>query len=310
VAGRDWEGQFRVWASAPGLGEQQKIERAEYEVREAIRGSAALQSRDVQVFAQGSYRNRTNVPRESDVDICVRCNDTFFYDMVPPDDNARPLMRKMAEAEIAPATYRYEDYRNDLEAALVTRFGRAAVVRGDKAFTVHETTRRVEADVVAAFEHRRYVGVDRYGHGTYVKGTEFLSDSGKRIINWPQQHYDNGVAKNASTRERFKAMVRVVKNLRNEMTDTGVSAAEPIPSFFNECLVYNVDNPVFGNASYYAELREVLRYLYFRTKDLALCQEWGEVNELKYLFRESQSWTREAGHAFILAAWQYVGFEG
>ena len=66
----------------------------------------------------------------------------------------------MLETEYPPTSYRYSDYRNDLQSALVAHFGQAAVVRGDKAFTVRETTRRVEADVVAAFEHRRYVGLD------------------------------------------------------------------------------------------------------------------------------------------------------
>ena len=103
-------------------------------------------------------------------------------------------------------------------------------------------------------------------------------------------------------------MVRVLKNLRNEMKDRGVAAAEPIPSFFNECLVYNVTDTVFGNMSFYVELQAVLRSLYGWTKSQASCYDWGEVNELKYLFRGSQPWTREGGHAFVLAAWQYVGF--
>ena len=117
------------------------------------------------------------------------------------------------------------------------------------------------------------------------------------------------MAKNADTDKRFKAMVRVLKNLRNEMNDHRISAADPIPSFFNECVVYNVATPVFGNASYYAELREVLSYLFHQTKAVETCKDWGEVNELKYLFRGSQPWTREAGHAFISAAWRYVDFE-
>src|SRR3981081_3462706 len=96
---RDWEAQLRAWATPPGAAEKQKIDTAESEVRAAIRASSALNARQVEVFAQGSYRNRTNVPRESDVDICVRCNDTFFYDFFPADDN----VRKMAEATISPA---------------------------------------------------------------------------------------------------------------------------------------------------------------------------------------------------------------
>lgn len=306
LVAQDWERHLRDWAAPPGSAEQQKIERAEREVRAAIRASRALQYRNVEVFAQGSYRNRTNVPQESDVDICVKCSDTFMYDVVPDDDN----VRKAAESTYAPATYRYSDYKNDLQNALVSHFGSTAVSRGDIAFTVHETTTRVDADVVAAFEHRRIVGRDAFGRLRYLVGTDFFADSGRRIINWPQQHYDNGVAKNAATRERFKAMVRVLKNLRHEMKAANIGAANPIPSYFIECLVFNVSSGTFGHSTYYAELQEVLRELYHATKEAASCQEWGEVNELKYLFRNSQPWTREAGNAFVLAAWRYMGFSG
>ncbi len=74
---RDWEETLRAWAQPPGVTERQKMENTEAQVREAIRRSAALSEHTIEVSAQGSYRNRTNVPRESDVDICVVCKDTF-----------------------------------------------------------------------------------------------------------------------------------------------------------------------------------------------------------------------------------------
>lgn len=300
---RDWEAQFRAWSTPPGPAEQDKMERAEEEVRAAIAASRKLATHDVEVFPQGSYRNRTNVPRESDVDICVRCNDTFFYDFFPHDKES---IRRAAA--ISPATYDYWEFKNDVEAALVVRFGRNAVKRGDKAFNVRETTYRVEADVVATFQHRRYTGLDSYGRSMYLIGTEFISDSGQRIVNWPQQHYDNGVAKNTRTRERFKAIVRVLKNLRNEMDDQQVPEAGPVPSYFIECLAYNVPDATFGHASYYDTLKEMLRFIYLGTKSDADCSEWHEVNELKYLLRRGQPWTREQANAIALAAWRYVGY--
>jgi hypothetical protein len=300
---RDWEAQLRTWSTPPGVTEQEKMERAEKEVRAAIAASRKLAAHDVDVFPQGSYRNRTNVPRESDVDICVRCNDTFFYEFFPEDTET---IRRAAA--ISPASYGYWEFKNDVAAALVARFGRSAVKRGDKAFNVRETTYRVEADVVATFQHRRYTGLDWYGRPTYLIGTEFVSDSGKRIVNWPQQHYDNGVAKNQRTRERFKAMVRVLKNLRNEMDDAHIAEAGPIPSYFIECLVYNVPDSTFGYATYYDTLKEILRFIYLGTETDETARKWLEVNELKYLFHAEQPWTRAQGNAFVLAAWRYVGY--
>ncbi len=55
-------------------------------------------------------------------------------------------------------------------------------------------------------------------------------------------------------------------------------------------------------------LRSALGYLYVNTEKDALCNEWGEVSELKYLLRPQQKWTRQQANEFILAAWQHVGF--
>src|SRR5207253_395086 len=112
-----------------------------------------------------------------------------------------------------------EQFRDDVGASLVARFGSApAVSPGDKAFGIHETRTRVDADVVAALIHRRY-----HPDGSSNVGVEFRSRKGQQIINWPEQQNTNGVTKNQATGERFKAMVRALKNLRVEMDDQGVA---------------------------------------------------------------------------------------
>ena len=37
--------------------------------------------------------------------------------------------------------------------------------------------------------------------------------------------------------------------------------------------------------------------------------EWGEVNELKYLFRRAQALTRQEANEFLQAAWDYIGYQ-
>lgn len=74
---------------------------------------------------------------------------------------------------------------------------------------------------------------------TDQSGVQMLTDKGRSIINWPEQHYRNGVDKNSATGRRYKRAVRILKMLRNEMAKQGVRAAQPIPSFLAECLVWN-----------------------------------------------------------------------
>jgi len=123
------------------------------------------------------------------------------------------------------------------------------------------------------------------------------------------QNYENGRAKNDSTNRRFRAVVRILKTLRNEMAEARIAAADPIPSYLSECLVWNVPNEGFDRGSYVADVRWALAHLFNSTLTEDAVKEWGEVNELKYLFRTGQPWNREAAHAFLAHAWDYIGFK-
>ena len=290
---RDWEAAFRSWAKPPAKTEQDRCDNAVSAIRNAIKASDKLGARGISVFAQGSYRNNTNVRKDSDVDIGILCTDTFFLDL--PEGTTRETFG------ILPATYAYEQYKNDIEEALVDYFGRSAVKRGNKAFDIHETSYHVEADVAAFFEHRRYA-VD----GTYLEGVELRPDKGgRRVINWPEQHYENGVGKNKQTGRRFKSVVRILKAVSNEMAEAGFAGGD-IPGFLIECLVWNVPNDRFGHYSYADDVTAALVFEYNHTTTGDSCREWGEVSELKYLFRPSQTWTREHANAFAMAAWNYA----
>ena len=75
---RDWESIFTTWSQGPSETEESKAENAERQIRQTISASPKLQSRNIVVFTQGSYRNRVNVRQESDVDIGILCYDSFF----------------------------------------------------------------------------------------------------------------------------------------------------------------------------------------------------------------------------------------
>jgi hypothetical protein len=295
----EWEVQFRKWAKPPGDTEEQRMQNALKVVRNAIAASEDLQARNIRVIAQGSYRNNTNIPRESDVDVAVVCYDAFFPDYPAGTD-------KSTFGNVS-ANYAYSTFKNAVGKALVNYLGRSAVQPGNKAFGVKETSYHVEADVAPFFEHRRY-----QRNGSYSRGIELRPDNGTpdKVINWPEQHYENGVAKNNSTGRRYKALVRILKSLRDEMEADGISAAQSIPrGFLLECLGWNVPNGLFGHEFYFEDVRLALVHLYGATETEAGCSEWGEVSELKYLFRASQKWTRQQVNSFILAAWTRMGFQ-
>lgn len=297
-----WEDTFQTCANGPSQTEQAKCENAERVICDALNNSDRLSKLNILVFAQGSYKARTNVKLDSDVDICILLKEQFFVDY--------PQNFTDKDSSLTDGTLTYQEFKNLVEKALVKRFGKQQVVRGNKAFDIHENTSRVAADVVPAFEHRRYTGkFNLNGTPEYLSGVEFRPDNGGRVINWPDQTHSNGVSKNTDTSRRYKRTIRILKRLRNKMQDEKIAAANNIASFLIESLVWNAPNSSFNHTSYSDDVRDVLAHTFNNTLSDEKCSEWGEVNELKYLFRRGQPWSRLQAHNFLSATWDYIGFE-
>jgi hypothetical protein len=299
-----WEDTFKSWAQGPSQTEQEKCEHAESVVKRIIRADSRLSELPIRVFTQGSYSARTNVRLDSDVDICVCLQQTFFYDLTfSPSKNS-------ADHGIGPASIQYPYFKNLVGAALIRELGQAGVKRGNKAFDVHANTYRIDADVVAAFEHRRYLGTADYnGNAPYEAGIEFHPDNGNSVINWPDHNLQNGIAKNDRTGRKYKRVIRILKRMRNAMQADGISAAQGVASFLIESLVWNVADTHFLSESYTGIIRSVLAESFNSTLKAESCSGWVEVNERKFLFHATQPWTREQAHGFLSAAWDYVGFK-
>ncbi len=292
----DWESKFSQWAKPPSNTEEQRCSSVISVIRNAIRRSAKLSNRSIEILVHGSYRNNTNVRQDSDVDIAIVCHDVFFYNL--------PEGFTEDDLNITPATYHYSTFKNEVGDALFSYLSHSAVSRGNKAFNIHENTYHVDADVAAFFDHRRY-----NSNGDYLSGVKLHPDKGGEVINWPEQHYSNGVSKNSATQRLYKRIVRIIKALCNEMSENRVAAASSIPGFLIECLVWNVPNNQFCGDSYINDTQRSLTFLFNNTMKDNDCNEWGEVSELIYLFRKSQKWSRSQAHAFLDAAWDYVGFK-
>ena len=294
----EWETRFRAWAGGPGDTELERCENAERMIRKAIAASEALKDLDIEVFAQGSYKNVTNIPQESDVDVSACLCGPFFYEI--PDGT------KMSDFKIVPTEYSYDTYRQDVIDAISTYFGEDNVTPGNKAIRIHSNSYRVNADVVPSWEYREYYDV---ANPTWRRtGVKFISKDGKTITNYPKQHIESGIAKNENTKKRFKRLARILKSLQVEMLDEKI-LTKRLPSFFIESLVYNVEDHYFGAESYRSDVREVLAQIFNNTRPLGDCSKWFEVNGIKFLSHPSQPWSKEDAFVFADAAWNYLGLE-
>lgn len=296
----NWEETFARWSKPPSESEEERCSNAINMIKDALNNHPGLKTKNTTIILQGSFKNNTNIRKDSDIDICIRLNDVFLGQY--PEGYTRE------QYGFSGADYTYTQYKNEVGEALRNKFGHDQVKRGNKAFAINSNSYRVKADVVAAFEHRRYYKPPNQYNNPYHSGIEFITDNGVRIINWPEQHYENGVNKNKATGRSFKRSVRIYKNLRNKMVEDGIASANNFPSFLIECLCWNVPNRKYSSTTYKEIISASMVYLFENAKEYNKCKEWGEVSELKYLFRPSQPWTHGQVNKFIYDAWNYVGF--
>ncbi len=295
-----WEDTFKFWGAAPGTTEQEKMENAETAIRKAINANTTLADMDISIIPQGSYKSKTNVRNDSDVDICVCLNSTFFPEI--PADKTRQ------HYGITTGSISFSEFKNLVQEALEDYFGENNVTRGDKAFDIHSNSYRVDADVVPALAYRYYYG-DKIHHYVQPEGIAFDTDKGVRIINWPHQTYENCKDKHGNTGQRYRKMTRIIKRLRNKMQDDKIQAAIDVPSFFIQCMVWSAPDEYFNKVTYTDNVREVLAHCFNETLPAGNHATLKEVNDIKTIFGPHQPFTRERAHTFFSAAWDYLEFE-
>ncbi|MCZ0983810.1 nucleotidyltransferase [Streptomyces diastatochromogenes] len=284
------------WKNPPGPSEQLRLERAERMVKEAVQLHGPFQELGITVAAKGSYPNNTNVRGDSDVDIKVQLNDLFFYDGASWLNRPGPYT----------GSWTPEKFRTEVERALVNHF---PVIETDHniAFNVPEVLgSRPSADVVPCF---KYVLYDSTAVGGQYEGSIVFGRDGKKIINWPELQLANGQAKNSRTNRRYKFVVRVLKNVENDLTAQGVIKA--LPSYFSECLIYNVPDHILLAGGFDDAVCTSLQEVYRQLTNLWFgAQRMVEPNGIKKVFGEGQKWTEKDGRELIECARHYLNYEG
>jgi hypothetical protein len=289
-----WEDIFSRWAVPLSQTEEQRCQNTITAIKSALLKDDYLSQ--CNVFLQGSYENNTNVRQNSDIDVCVLYKDTFF------GDYPSPLNRNsygFTDSEVG-----YHDFRGKTYNALVDKFGWLNVEEEKKAISVESNSYRVNADVVPCFEYRKYFGA---GKDEYIAGVAFKTkQTGQLIVNWPQQHIENGRKKNNETGMRYKKAVRILKKLNLEMQENGnlIFGYEAIPSFLIECMCWNVPNSYFIDTLH----GSVRNCLIFMEENISK-DGWFEVNGIKPLFSDQQKWSKEQALTFAEEAWKYVGYD-
>lgn len=304
----EWNTRFQHWERPASVTEEGTIERAERNVRLALADNHWLNDEGVVIRPQGSYHNNTNVRVEADIDLrAVHPAAKVEYHENVVQSAARDILR-YASAGLTDAQV-FSRMRSELFANLGRKFGYLNVDIGRKALRIKGITgSRAEVDVVPVVNYHFVQWNSALNRYSLFEGVAIYSTDGRWTINFPEQHYANGVAKNDRTSRRFKRIVRIFKRLRADMELRGLLLIE-VPSFLVECLVYAVEDEYFlveSDDAYHRVLR-VARQMKALLESEATAAHLTEVNEIKILFHVNQSWGRETATAFVSAVLTHLG---
>jgi ribosomal protein L37AE/L43A len=259
------ETQLTTWAK---IGAQETSKTTYATMKGALESKdAGYQGRDYDVFLQGSYGNDTNIWKESDVDVVIRLNSVFSY-----DNSTLPEQQRIAwRAAYTDATYTHAHFRQDVLKILRSRFT-DDVQEGKKAVQIKPNGNRRKADVLITLIHKRYISFDSIATEKSVDGIAFWKLDGTKVINYPNQHRDNLIAKNSETETNgwFKHIVRIFKNARQRMLEDGLIEAGIAPSYYLEGLLFNVPTDRFGN-TYGDSMSKCINWLWAADRSKFVC---------------------------------------
>lgn len=230
------------------------------------------------VFLQGSYKNNTNLRRDSDVDVVIQ----LAVRLRPRVAEISGLQLEQDQAHRS-ACERWQSFRDQVLKALRATYGTKAVTPGRKSLKLAKGKIPASADVVVTLR--------------YETGLAFYLPGERRwVVSYPQQHYSRGLRKELATNGRFKQTIRMFKAARNHLVENHAIRDRTAPSYFIECLLYNVPHglfrPRFGQ-SYCG----IVEYLAAASLQQFKCQ-----NGVRELFGPSRDlWSVDEAQRFVRA---------
>ncbi|WP_064257469.1 hypothetical protein [Rhodococcus sp. HS-D2] len=289
------------WIQPSSDKEKEQQERAEGMVRNAITTGDTFDGTNFVIYTKGSYANNTNVRRDSDVDVVVELQDCCYYDYKSGVRGIEPPPRPYQ------GSWTPDSWRKAVVDALEAFFGAGSVdTSGRVAINIGAVEgSRPSADVVPSIAYRRYANPERtkWHEGTCV----FPADGDSKIVNWPKQQLENGRALNVETNHRYKRYVRVLKNAENYLAAEEI--IDDLPSYFMECLIFNVPAATLATGDLDQGFRATLVRLWDLLKAEESQRQMVEPNRMKWLFTNDKKWSIQDGKNLVLATWNHLGYE-
>ena len=197
-----------------------------------------------EIFLQGSYSNDTNVYKESDVDVVIMLTSLFTYNI----DNLPEQQKSTFQQSYSNSIQNRNDFKKIVFDTLCTYYGRQNVVVGNKSIKITGSSNRRNADVIVCNEFRDYKFFISRDNSSYDEGIVFNSATENSIKNFPKLHSMFCTQKHQRTGAKFKPIVRIFKNIKNNLISNNKIRDNVAPSYYLEGLLYNVPDTAFAGS--------------------------------------------------------------
>ena len=199
---------------------------AHVSIRDALASDDRLLEFRHKVLLQGSYKNNTNLRKDSDVDLVVRL--AYKLNASVATLSGRRLQENASHQA---AHKHWHSFRRRALRVMSKRYGDAAT-SGRKTIKLAKGELHADADLVVTLSYKQGIAL-------------YLPDERRWVVSFPQQHHDRGQKKEEATNRRFKRTIRMFKAARTRLVDMKALTKDDAPSYFIECLLYNVPDGLF-----------------------------------------------------------------
>jgi len=263
---------------------------------------------NVDIYIHGSYANKSNIYFPSNLEIVVEITTTKRFS--PEEVSLENNYFVDVPLEFGP-----REFRELLKDALEEMMG-DKLTEQPKALRLSGLEKiKHDIDITPCLNFHFYQGDTGKKRGkrnvqedreiTRNRGVLLYDDSIQRnIVTFPRLHAQNGFDKDQSTNGNFKRMVRLFKTLHSlNVNEFSISGSHIATGYFIECLLYNVPDKLFSDASGRAGeaysfneiFNKIMNYLLNAELDDFVCQ-----NEIWKLFgTAAEFWDKNRAEAFL-----------
>lgn len=235
------EQQLETWAKFVQLNKNT----ATYNrIKSIFKDSKLNDSCKFEIYLQGSVANKTNIWADGDIDIVFQFNGVFNHSS------------NVSYSHFSSSDYDQIQFRFDIKEIL--DINNISYEEKNKCIKVYlDKVYYQDVDLIPCFQYRNHISEDinKYAEGIIIKNKKI------KIINYPKQHKKNGEEKNDLTNCNYKKIVRIFKNIKKNLVEENFIDEKLAPSYFIECLLYNIPNEKFNENNFQSILANCLNWI-------------------------------------------------